>query len=183
MPFSLNILKSAYLDLTPKLRYFNISSSPIKIDFLLAIEPDTESEWKIKTKSLLGDFLKERGEDININIWEDIESRFYKMNKLTISVSYIKCVKLDEIEIPIPWSSTKKEDIKNWATPDRICNSFPELRRKYELNRANQQKIEIVDGIHRINRAKELGMKCIRARLTDEVIIDKTDTNNIELRK
>jgi len=74
MPFSLNFLKSAYLDLTPKLRYFNISSSPIKIDFLLAIEPDTESEWKIKPKSLLDDFLKERGEDININIWEESKS-------------------------------------------------------------------------------------------------------------
>ena len=111
----------------------------------------------------------------------------YKRNKLNISVSYIKCVELDEIEIPEPWSQKKAEAVKNWATPDKLCLTehkyLPVLEKQYNLNSDNQNKFKIVDGIHRINIAKELGMECIRSQVIERVKVDKTDTKNIELKK
>ena len=146
-------------------------------------KPNTEPVWNIKPKSPLDKFVKERGEYIDLNIRED-GMDFYGRDKLTISLSYIKCVKLDEIKIQKIWSEKKRNDIIKWATPDNLCLSehgLPELEIKYNLNSGNQVKFEIVDGIHRINRAKELGMKCIRAQVYEDVKVDKTDTKNITL--
>lgn len=145
-------------------------------------EPDTKPKWNIKPKSPLDDFVKERGEDIDIR--EDTEDAFYKRDILTVSVSYIGCVKLDNIEIPKTWSEKRREDIKKWATPDELCSTehdLPEI--EYNHYSYYQEKYNIVDGIHRINRAKELGKVCIRAKVTERVKVDKTDTNNIELKQ
>lgn len=46
----------------------------------------------------------------------------------------------------------------------------------------SQEKFKITDGIHRINRARELGMDCILASVEERVNVKKTDIENIELK-
>lgn len=146
----------------------------------------------IKHKSPLDDFINERT--------EDIPGSYCEKDKQTFVVNYIQCVKLYEIEKTPPWSIGREDSIKKWATPDKLrrlkyqegengskrCishNSFhdmPMLSREYKLNNKDQEKFTIHDGIHRINRARELGIDCILASIEESVQIDKADKENVE---
>ena len=116
--------------------------------------------------------------------------------------NYIQCVKLDEIEKREWWSPQRVEAVKKWATPDRLrrlryvqeeetgkrviphtaFHDMPMLSREHKLDSKEQEKFKISDGIHRINRARELGMDCILASVEEHVKVNKTDTKNIEVK-
>jgi hypothetical protein len=66
---------------------------------------------------------------------------------------------------------------------------MPMLSREYKLNNNDQEKFKISDGIHRINRARELcrtanscRIDCILASVEEYVKINKSDTDNIEIK-
>lgn len=59
---------------------------------------------------------------------------------------------------------------------------MPMLSREYKLNRKDQEKFKISDGIHRINRARELGIDCILVSVEERAKINKTDTDNVEIK-
>lgn len=107
----------------------------------------------------------------------------------SILVGYIGCIPLNQIDIQEEWNPSRKESIKQWGTKERLSrvlykdtskqnyqidpSSIPSLSRSYEYNK-NPPLFDIGDGIHRINRAKELGMQCIIADVVDEVKIKKS---------
>lgn len=156
----------------------------------------------IKYKSPLDNFIEERSIDIPYtNCEKDIQ---------IMAVNYIQCVKLDDIEKREPWSPERVETIRKWATPEKLrrlkysqeeetgkrtipseaFHDMPMLSREYKLNSkttkeegvANQEKFKISDGIHRINRARELGIDCILASVEERVNINKNDTENVEIK-
>ncbi len=117
-------------------------------------------------------------------------------------VDYIQCVKLDDIEKREPWNPLREEAVKKWATPDKLrrlkyyqeeetgtrviphgaFHDIPMLSREYLLHSSHQEKFKIGDGIHRINRARELGIDCTLASVEEHIDISKTDTKNIEIK-
>ena len=147
----------------------------------------------IKHKSPLDNFIEERSIDIpSVYCEEDIQ---------TMVVNYIQCVKLDDIEKIEPWSPSREESIRKWATPDKLRRlkysqeetgertipsetfyDIPMLSRKYKIESDRQEKFKISDGIHRINRARELNIDCILASVEEHVNINKTDTKNVEVK-
>lgn len=149
-----------------------------------------------KHKSKLDTFINELSvdlPDVYCDTLDDIQ---------TIVVNYIQCVKLDDIEKREPWSPSREEAIRKWATPDKLrrlryireedtgkrfipseaFHDMPMLSREHLLHSSHQEKFNISDGIHRINRARELGIDCILASVEEHVDIDKTDTNNVEVK-
>jgi hypothetical protein len=156
-----------------------------------------------KDKSKLDNFINERSvdmPDVYCDTLDDIQ---------TIVVNYIQCIKLNDIEQREPWSPSREEAVKKWATPEKLrrlrylkeektgkriipseaFHDIPMLSRKYKLDSNEktakaviQEKFNISDGIHRINRARELGIDCILASVEEHVDIDKTDTNNVEVK-
>jgi hypothetical protein len=147
----------------------------------------------VKYKSHLDNFINERSIDFPLMYCED--------DSQTILVDYIQCVDLKEIEKRDWWSSQRVESIKKWATPDKLrrlkyrreedtgkrvipVNAFhdmPMLSREYKLENKDQEKFKISDGIHRINRARELGMDCILSSVSEYVKVKKTDKDNIDV--
>lgn len=150
----------------------------------------------IKNKSKLDYFINERSvdlPDVYCDIFDDIQ---------TMAVNYIQCVKLDDIEKRESWAPLREESVRKWATPDNLrrlkyyreedtgkrvipsgaFHDIPMLSREYLLNSNYQKKFKIGDGIHRINRARELGIDCILASVEEHVDIDKTDTKNVEIK-
>ena len=147
-----------------------------------------------KHKSPLYNFIEERT--------EDIPHLYCEKDKQTFVVNHIQCVKLDEIQKVEPWSSGREDAIKKWATPDKLrrlkyqeeetgskrCishdsfHNMPMLTREYKINNKDQEKFTIQDGIHRTNRARELGIDCILASVEEYVRIDKTDKENVEIK-
>lgn len=144
-----------------------------------------------KHKSPLDNFIEERSIDLPYTYCEK--------DTQIMAVNYIQCVKLDDIKKVEPWSPLREEAIREWATPDRLrrlkyieeetnkkiiphtaFHDMPMLSREYNLKSKDQEKFKIGDGIHRINRARELGMDCILASVEEHVKIKKTDTENIE---
>lgn len=148
----------------------------------------------IKHKSPLDNFIDERS--------IDIPSTYCDNDTQIMAVNYIQCVKLDEIEKREWWSPQRIETIRKWATPDKLrrlkyiqeeetnkrvippgaFHDMPMLSREYKLNSKYQQKFKISDGIHRIHRARELGIDCILASVEERVNINKTDTKNVEIK-
>jgi len=138
-----------------------------------------------KTNSTLDKFIKERtltNEPMEFCSRQDEQEIQY------ISVSYIRCVNLADIAIPSPWSPSKSEQIRKWATPDSLrtlkfftdkdtnqevidTNSLPRISREVDLRKEKQDKFTIGDGIHRINTAKNLGLDCVLCRVTEDVIL------------
>lgn len=155
----------------------------------------------IKHKSPLDNFIEERS--------IDIPSTYCENDIQTMIVNYIQCVKLDDIEKREPWSPIRVERIRKWATPEKLrrlkysqeeetgkriipseaFHDIPMLTREYKINsseklgaKATQEKFKISDGIHRINRARELGIDCILASIEERVNINKNDTENVEIK-
>ena len=90
----------------------------------------------------------------------------------------LACIPLEKILIPKPWNQQRVEDIKKWATPEILTSANIEVTtdkrfigvdsfRLPRLSRMDDGKYTIGDGIHRVNRAKELGLSCILAWVTD----------------
>lgn len=149
-----------------------------------------------KHRSPLDNFINERSVDI---------PRIYcdTLNDIqTMVVNYIQCVKLDDIEKREPWAPLREEAVKKWATPDNLrrlkyseyedtgkrvipssaFHDIPKLSREYNLNIDKQEKFTISDGIHRINRSRELNIDCILASVEERIRINKTDTQNVEVK-
>ena len=146
-----------------------------------------------RNKSPLDNFVEERS--------IDIPSVYCENDTQIMVVNYIQCVKLDEIEKREPWSPSREEAIKKWATPDKLrrlryhqeeetnkkviphtaFHDIPMLSREYKLNNKTQEKFKISDGIHRINRARELGIDCILTSVEEHIKVNKTDTKNVEV--
>jgi hypothetical protein len=138
-----------------------------------------------KTDSTLDKFIKERtltNEQTEFCTKRDEDEVQY------ISVSYIRCVKLADIAIPSPWSPSRSEQIRKWATPDSLrtvkfftdkdtnqevinSSSLPRISREIDFRKEKQDKFTIGDGIHRINAAKALGLDCVLCRVTEDVIL------------
>ena len=152
-------------------------------------------KWYKNTKhrSPLDNFIEERSVDIpSVNCDNDTQ---------IMVVNYIQCVKLDEIEKREPWSPSREEEIRKWATPDKLrrlkyiqeeetgkkvipptaFHNMPMLSREYKFVKS-QEKFKISDGIHRINRARELGIDCILASVEEHVKVNKTDTKNVDVK-
>lgn len=147
-----------------------------------------------KHKSPLDNFIEERS--------TDLPSIYCENDTQTMWVNYIQCVKLDEIEKIEPWSPAREEAIRKWATPDKLrrlryiqeeetnkrvipstaFHDMPMLTREYKLDNKDQEKFKISDGIHRINRARELRTDCILSSVEEHVKVNKTDTKNVEIR-
>lgn len=161
-------------------------------------------DWYKNTKrnSPLDNFIEERSIDLPYTYCENDEQ--------IMVTKYIQCIKLDDIEKIEPWSPSREIAIRKWASPDRLrrlkyleeedtgkriipSNSFhdiPMLSREYKLNNKDQEKFKISDGIHRINRARELcrtadncRMDCILSSVEEHVKINKNDIDNIETKK
>jgi hypothetical protein len=156
-----------------------------------------------KDKSKLDNFINERSADrpdVYCDTLDEIQ---------TVVVKYIQCVKLDDIEKIEPWSHSREEAVRKWATSDKLrrlkysqeeetgkriipseaFHDIPMLSREYKLDSNEkttkaviQKKFNINDGIHRINRARELGIDCILASVEEHVYIDKTDIKNVEIK-
>lgn len=147
-----------------------------------------------KRKSPLDNFIDERSIDLPYTYCEK--------DTQIIAVNYVQCVKLDDIEKREPWSPAREEAIRKWATPDKLrrlryiqeeetgkrvipptaFHDMPMLSREYNLDNKYQEKFKISDGIHRINRARELGIDCILASVEEHVKVNKTDKNNVEVK-
>ncbi len=146
---------------------------------------DNVCEWYIspKANSSLDRFIKERtylGEQIE---WCD------KQDKQIVQVEYVRCVRLEDIRIPTPWSTKRTEDIKKWASPDTLrtlkirtndngeelldTRNLPEISREVDIKGENPGKFEIQNGIHRVNVAKDLGLDCILCRVIESVTLTK----------
>lgn len=148
----------------------------------------------IKQGSSLDNFIEERS--------IDVPSTYCENDIQIMTVNYIQCVKLDEIKKVEPWSPSREEEIRKWATPDKLrrlkysqeegngkriiphtaFHDIPMLYRDYKLDNKDQEKFTISDGIHRINRARELHMECILASVEERIKINKTDTKNVDIR-
>lgn len=159
--------------------------------------------WYKSTKhqSPLDNFIEDRSLDLPYTYCEkDVQ---------IMVVNYIQCVKLDDIEKREPWALGRVEAIKKWATPEKLrrlkylqeeetnkkvippgaFHDMPMLSREYKLGNNEkttkpiiQEKFKISDGIHRINRARELGIDCILATVEEHVKINMTDIKNIEVK-
>jgi hypothetical protein len=149
----------------------------------------------MKFKSPLDDFIKERSASM-----PDI---FCDNDRQIMSVDYVQCVKLDEIEKVEPWAPSREDAIRKWATPDKLrrlryyqeeesgkrvippdaFHDMPRLSREYNLKSKDQEKFKIGDGIHRINRSRELGIDCILASVGEHVKVSKNDIENIETKQ
>ncbi len=149
-----------------------------------------------KHNSKLDNFINELSIDLPDVYCDSLDE------KQTVVVNYIQCVKLDDIEKREPWSPMREEAVKKWATPEKLrrlrylteedtgkrviphdaFHDMPMLSREYLLHSSQQEKFKISDGIHRINRARELGIDCILASVEEHTDIDKTDTKNVEIK-
>ena len=109
----------------------------------------------IKYKSPLDNFIQERS--------IDLPSVYCEEDTQTMVVNYIQCVKLDDIEKREPWSPSREESIREWATPDKLrrlkysqeeetgkriipagaFHDIPRLSREYKLNTNKQEKFKI----------------------------------------
>ncbi len=103
----------------------------------------------------------------------------------------------------------REESVRKWATPEKLrrlrylteedtgkrviphdaFHDMSMLSREYLLHSSQQEKFKISDGIHRINRARELcrtanscRIDCILASVEEHTDIDETDTKNVEIR-
>lgn len=148
----------------------------------------------IKHRSPLDNFIEERS--------VDLPSVYCEEDTQTMVVNYIQCIKLDDIEKIQPWSPSREEAVRKWATPDKLrrlkysqeektgkriipsetFHDIPMLSREYKINSDRQEKFKISDGIHRINRARELGIDCILTSVEEHVKISRTDTKNVEVK-
>lgn len=161
-------------------------------------------KWYKSTKkgSPLDNFINDRSYDIPYTYCDnDIQ---------TMVVNYIQCVKLEDIKKVEPWSPVREERVRKWATPDKLrrlkyhieedtgkreisheaFHDIPMLSREYKLDNQKQAKFQITDGIHRINRARELcrtaescHIDCILASVEEYVKIHKTDKQNIDVKE
>jgi len=101
----------------------------------------------------------------------------------------IRCVPLDLIQHRAVWSPERLERIREWATKWSLnsipynrakqkvkARSLPSLSRTLDIDKVleNNVKYLITDGIHRIARAKELGLPCILAEVTEEIKYTKS---------
>ncbi|MHB8084363.1 MAG: hypothetical protein ACYDHZ_00860 [Dehalococcoidia bacterium] len=146
---------------------------------------DNVCKWYIspKVNSSLDKFIKERaypGSQIEFCDSED---------KQIVQVEYVRCVRLEDIRIPPPWSKNRTENIRKWATPDSLrtlkirtndngeeildTRNLPEIAREVDLKEKIPGKFEIENGIHRINVAKELGIDCMLCRVIESVTLTK----------
>ena len=93
-------------------------------------------------------------------------------------VTRIACVPLKDITIPQPWSQQRLEDARRWVNESTLNSASieAEVEGRYmaidsfklpRLSRTGDGKYTIGDGIHRINTAKELGISCVLAWITD----------------
>lgn len=155
----------------------------------------------IKHESLLYNFIEERS--------IGIPSTYCEEDKQVFVTNYIQCVKLDDIDKIEPWSPLREESVRKWATPDKLrrlkyyqeeetnkniiphgaFHDMPMLSREYKLDNNKQEKFKIGDGIHRINRARELcelpencSVDCILASVEERVKINRTDIKNVEIK-
>ena len=123
-----------------------------------------------KHKSLLDNFISERSTNIH--------SIYCENDTQIMWVNHIQCVKLDDIEKREPWSPSREETIRKWASPEKLrrlkyireeetskiviqptaFHDMPMLSKEYKLVRKEQEKFKISDGIYRINRARKLGI-------------------------
>lgn len=111
-------------------------------------------------------------------------------NEQIICTEYIQCVRLEEIEEREPWQPGRTKEIKEWADPDTLRRiryfrdergeqclwewvRLPRVGRDYVLGAKKQEKFRISDGIHRIHRARELGMDCTLCKVSECVKVDK----------
>jgi hypothetical protein len=110
----------------------------------------------------------------------------------TISIDYIRCIKLSDITIKPIWNPARAESIRKWGNADTLRTlpyyhdkvnnvnvvdpeRLPRVTRKIQLNDTNASKFIIADGIHRINVAKELGLDCILCSVNETFVIKKSD--------
>lgn len=156
---------------------------------------------RVKPNSPLDNFIEERTPSA---------SSIYCENDIqTMVANYIQCVKLDEIKKVEHWSPSREEAVRKWATPDKLrrlkyyldeeinkrvipstaFHEIPMLYREYKLDTKDQEKFKIADGIHRINRARELcrtpdncHMDCILTSVEEHVKINRTDLKNVEVK-
>jgi len=107
----------------------------------------------------------------------------------TIIVHFIQCVKLDEIKKEAVWSPGRLESIRKWATPDNLrrvklnkqnvakVRDLPVLSRAGHFSEIQDKEYEITDGIHRIERAKEMKLDCILADIEEAIEIRRCDSH------
>jgi len=142
----------------------------------------------------LGEFIHERA------TWEGDCDRFCDQDDevATVCTQYIECVPLDEIEDTPPWNEMREKSVRDWGnrhTLNRIpvdrtldCGSdviaatqkhgrMVRVSRNYDLRKPleEQEKFRISDGIHRTNRAREVGAGCILAIVNECVSFRKSD--------
>jgi hypothetical protein len=152
---------------------------------------EEECLWFNKIPQELEDYLYSRARFSYESECED--------DKMVFDVTFIQCIRLDEIEIKAPWNEQRVRDIKQWATPNTLNRlkiykhpdegifcidrfiDLPDLDREYDFKLPDnkQEKYKIGDGIHRINRARELGMDCILAQVTERVTLRKEDIQTL----
>ena len=92
----------------------------------------------IKFKSPLDDFIKERSASMP-DIFCDNDAQI-------MSVDYIQCVKLDEIEKVEPWAPSREEAIRKWTTPDKL------RRLRYHQEEESGKRVIPPDAFHDIPR-------------------------------
>ena len=93
----------------------------------------------------------------------------------------IKCVPLEQIEIPEPWAPMRTEQIRQ-VSVERLMDFLlsvaiegevvmgkarVDTNRLPRMSRVGEDKYRISDGIHRTNVAKEMGLGCILAYVED----------------
>lgn len=122
----------------------------------------------------------------------------------TIEIDSYGCVDLDQIEEQEVWNQMRMERLSKWVTKDNLrmfprevqvddtgepyfteCKDFrqslPVLSRVLtpdDIKHNKKPKFYITDGIHRIAKAKELGLKCIMAEVEEMLKIKKEDLEN-----
>jgi len=85
---------------------------------------------------------------------------------------YVACVPLSQIIIKPVWDPERLSDIRKWANEETLNSAKVEVEvggrfagvdswKLPRLGRDDGGKYVIGDGIHRVNRAKELGLSCI----------------------
>jgi len=149
-------------------------------------------DWYLSPKngSKLDKFLSDRITNGDASYYCD-----EKKDVQEITVKYFQCVDLNEVAKAEIWNQPRIEKIREWATPsklrilrydidtDKIPHSEffnkPNYFREYNLNKDEQNKFSIQDGIHRTKRARELGMDCILAHVEELVKIKKSDKENV----
>lgn len=113
----------------------------------------------------------------------------------------IRCVPLDLIENVAIWNPSRIENIRKWTDRETInvlkinynkktdkkeydiYDRHPRLSRTISIDKPieNRGKFRISNGIHRTNRAKELGISCTIAEVEECISIKKTDVSKIQI--